>query len=112
VTKERTFGTFTTTVVVFAVVAATGLTACCVAFGAPMMSGSMLGSTACAIGSHGSGSLGIASAAEQESTKIAALGVMAPQPLSADSRDFGERNPSLTAELPPSPDPRHGRIRV
>lgn len=110
-TQVRTFSRLTSLVVVLVLVAVTTLVVCGAAFGAPMTGSTMPGSSACPAGSHDS--LGTtAVSAESPRITVALPAVLPTRVLVVIPQGFGGRSGTVSAELPPPPDPRHGRIRV
>ncbi len=110
-TQERTFSRLTSVVVVLALVAVTTLVVCGAAFGAPTTGSTMPGPSACLAGSHDS--LGTAAvSAESPKITVALSAVLPTRVLVGIPQGFGSQNAAISAELPPPPDPRHGRIRV
>lgn len=108
--QVRAFSRFTSVAVIVAIVAITVLMTCGAAFGAPMTGDTMPGSSACPVGSHDS----LGSAVVAESPMIT-LGLFAILPTGVGvgiPQGFGSQSAAISAELPPPPDPRHGRIRV
>lgn len=110
-TQVRTFNRLTSVVVALALVAVTTLIACGAAFGAPMTGSTMPGPSACAAGSHDS--LGtVAVLAESPKITVALSAVLPTRILVGIAQGLGSQNAAISAELPPPPDPRYGRIRV
>lgn len=110
-TQVRTFGRLPSVVVVLALVAVTTLVFCGAAFGAPMTRSTMPGSNACVASSHDS--LGtVAVSAESPKITVAPSAVLPARVLVGIPQGFGSQNAAISAEPPPPPDPRHGRIRV
>ena len=109
--QARMFSRLTSVVVVLALVAVTTLMVCGAAFGAPMTGSTVPVSSACPVGSHDS--LGMAAVSAESPKIIVALSAVLPtRALVGIPQGFGSQNATISAELPPPSDPRHGRIRV
>lgn len=110
-TQVRTFGRLTSVVVVLALVAVTTLVVCGAALGAPMRGSAMPSSSACLADSHDSLRTAAASA-ESPKITVALSAVLPTRVLAGTPQGFDSQDAAISAELPPPPDPRHGRIRV
>ena len=109
--QVRTSARFISAAVVVALVAITVLTACGVAFAAPMGDSPIGGSSSCAVGSHGT--LGVAGvSAETPRIAVALAAVVPSQRVFGSPRGVAAPGAGASTELPPPVDPRHGRIRV
>lgn len=111
VAAVRTFSRFTSATVIVALVAITVLAVCCVVLGASATGGLMVADGACAISSHGSYAR-VGPSAESPQIAMALSATPGTQLLLGIIREIEVRDALDPAELPDSPDPRHGRIRA
>ena len=110
-TQVRAYGRFTSVAVIVAVVAVAVLMTCGAAFGAPAVGGAISGSGACAMDSHRS--MRVAGVSVESPRITAETSAVLPAPfLAGIPQSVIDGSAAVSAELPPPPDPRHGRIRV